>query len=1157
MIGQLIDGRYRIQSLLGRGQMGVVYAALDQHTSQDVALKFLMIKGDRKSALKRFFRGARLARSVRHKHVVHTLDYGVSTTQDGAAYLVMELVRGVPLTSFMGAHLPVSARVGLVTQLLQALAHLHARNVLHRDIKPDNVLITRNPNGVLNSQITDFGIASGIESEPTDIRGDSQHLVIGTPAYMAPERASELGAAKPSSDLYSVGVILYELIAGHLPFDGNPIEVLVRKNRFAADPIVPNPSTPEGLIKVVMKLLEREPNRRYQHAIDALKDLMPFADEPFSGVMPISSQEMLAATVDVSSLDASATVLEELDSEFASHRLSNPFLWGRESILDSFEKQVSRVESGVGQFVILEGGMGMGLDAIMEHMSLQVAETGQCQVLRGNFLELAGAESGLRQALEEYLGSHGLDRDDVAQLIRLHLERHAANTDMEANALLQFLRPTRSSTAFVQGNQNAIFALFFRTLRRIAMDRPIFLALGQFHRGAELSAAFLEYACFELSFRQFPIFICATRESAGLEDALGMVLQKVEADKSQVCTHLSVEPVDTEILAEGLRTHFDIDADAAYNLAGRAGGSPLLACQLADIFVEQTIHRDELSEHSSVTDSWNNPFGDGRLTLTPALSNVLARSVDVKLRHRSQREHLCALIEVTAILGPAVEYSLLAEAADEHLPPETFEYLLSELVQMEILVSEGSAGQERFSLYPPVLRDYYLEDIAPERARELHHSCIRAYLNLWPSEAAPISGVLGDHYAGAGDDRKAVNAWLDAFDFQFEHGDPLRAVHWGLKVTDILGAEDDRSVECVLKTGRLLLDMGELERAAEVLTPLQSHPDVDTVMRSGEVLSDVYENQGNSVAWNALKVHLDHLLPSASPHGQRAYLRMRSIFENSYGRARAGLSDAVRALDGAPTGQEAQRAAQRAAFCCLAMGNPRSGVPFAERALSESGDNPQLKVRSLRALGTVYTWLGDGVKAVSAHENALDVAHQYGLYARIPIAYHDLGDAHRMNKNGHAASQAYDVALHNAARLDLGHTRELVRVKQVMCRLTERDTHGVVDELQLLAPVALRAGLGLAIPFCRLLEAWAWCLEENWTSCLETLQLIDDLSAVAVDPQIPNIIEDVARGLNRAQEWREAARLFLTASALWNRQEDLVAAHRCQRDYDAAVKRLG
>ena len=132
------------------------------------------------------------------------------------------------------------------------------------------------------------------------------------------------------------------------------------------------------------------------------------------------------------------------------------------------------------------------------------------------------------------------------------------------------------------------------------------------------------------------------------------------------------------------------------------------------------------------------------------------------------------------------------------------------------------------------------------------------------------------------------------------------------------------------------------------------------------------------------------------------------------------------------------------------MGTPRSGLPFAERALAESGDNPQLRVRSLRALGTVFTWLGRGQEAVSAHQEALDVAHRYGLYARIPIAYHDLGDAHRMNGDGLAASQAYDVALHNASQLDLGHTRELVRVKQVMCRLTDGDTQNVVDELQAL-----------------------------------------------------------------------------------------------------------
>ena len=142
----------------------------------------------------------------------------------------MELVRGVPLTSFMDGQLPVAARVGIVAQILQALAHMHARNVLHRDIKPENILVERNEHGVLSSRITDFGIASGIELNADDSLGESGHLVIGTPAYMAPERASDVGTAKPTSDLYSVGSMLYEMIVGTLPFTGNPIEVMVKKN---------------------------------------------------------------------------------------------------------------------------------------------------------------------------------------------------------------------------------------------------------------------------------------------------------------------------------------------------------------------------------------------------------------------------------------------------------------------------------------------------------------------------------------------------------------------------------------------------------------------------------------------------------------------------------------------------------------------------------------------------------------------------------------------------------------------------------------------------------------------------------------------------------------------------------------------------------------
>jgi len=265
--GSVVDNRYDIVRPLGSGGMGEVYLARDRTLGRDVALKVLRSQyaDDRESA-ERFKREATSAAGLSHPNIVQVYDRG--DTEEGSSYIAMEYVPGGTLKERIVAEGPLDA--GLAAsygyQVAEALGAAHAKGVVHRDIKPQNVLITASG----TAKVGDFGIARAASAA-----GDAQTktgAVMGTASYMSPEQA--LGeSATPKSDLYSLGVVLYEAVTGELPFTAdNPIAVSMKHvNEAPRPPSDLNPAVPDGMNAVIMKLLSKSPEDRYPDA-DALSE---------------------------------------------------------------------------------------------------------------------------------------------------------------------------------------------------------------------------------------------------------------------------------------------------------------------------------------------------------------------------------------------------------------------------------------------------------------------------------------------------------------------------------------------------------------------------------------------------------------------------------------------------------------------------------------------------------------------------------------------------------------------------------------------------------------------------------------------------------------------------------------------------------------------
>jgi serine/threonine protein kinase len=260
--GQTI-GRYHIIEALGEGGMATVYKAFDTRLERNVAIK--VIRTDLfgttvlNRMLKRFEREAKVLAKLSHPNIVKVLDYG---EHDGAPYLVMEYLPGGTLKQKLaGRQISWQDAIRLLMPVARALAHAHASGIIHRDIKPSNILITQTGEPMLS----DFGIAKILENETTTELTTSG-AGIGTPDYMAPEQG--MGQADERADVYALGIILYQMVTGHVPFRADtPMAVMLKKNQEPLPrPKQFVPSLPDSVEHVLIKLLARDPAFRFQTA---------------------------------------------------------------------------------------------------------------------------------------------------------------------------------------------------------------------------------------------------------------------------------------------------------------------------------------------------------------------------------------------------------------------------------------------------------------------------------------------------------------------------------------------------------------------------------------------------------------------------------------------------------------------------------------------------------------------------------------------------------------------------------------------------------------------------------------------------------------------------------------------------------------------------
>jgi len=309
--GTVISGKYRVDSILGRGAMGVVVAATHLELREAIALKFLYAKTDGSEDFKsRFRREAQVSAKLRNEHITRVLDVG--TWREGAMYMVMEYLSGNDLRKMIRTQgpFPIGAAVEYITQVCEGVAEAHAHGIIHRDLKPSNLLVTKRADGSDLVKILDFGISKWSAMGEEEGELTQTGVVLGSPKYMSPEQLFGAGSVDSRTDIWSIGAILYELIGGRPPYDQPSLA------RICADLAGNKPPprlrdirtevTPE-LEAVVLHCLERSIDLRIQNVADLAGDLLAAVGSPYAEQV----RSRIRSTLDPSGTSAAHSSLRQ------------------------------------------------------------------------------------------------------------------------------------------------------------------------------------------------------------------------------------------------------------------------------------------------------------------------------------------------------------------------------------------------------------------------------------------------------------------------------------------------------------------------------------------------------------------------------------------------------------------------------------------------------------------------------------------------------------------------------------------------------------------------------------------------------------------------------------------------------------------------------
>jgi tetratricopeptide (TPR) repeat protein len=769
-------GPFQLVERIGMGGMGQVWRASHASQGVPVAVKILSPTAAKDDEFVQAFKNeVRAVAALHHPHIVTVLDYGQvpDGPSAGAPYLVMELVDSGSLGTRRGRLRWPELRTVLLA-LLDALAHAHARGLVHRDLKAQNVLVSSSRGVVL----TDFGLAHLL-----DRAQDLTHVRGGTPAYMSPEqiegRWRDFG---PWTDLYAFGCLATALATGHGPFGKRPpAETLMAHLREEPPPLAPTTPVPRGFESWVRTLLAKQPERRFRRAADAAWALLQLREpegrragprrvdpeEPTrieTDTNPVAFRHTLGNTLPPWSPQEDAGRIPPMPADWRRAELHETApelrgvglgLYGLRAIpLAGREAERDRIWAALRQVhetrepvaVVMHGPAGTGKSRLAHSMAARAHEVGAATVLTATHGPWSAPLDGLVAMLTAAMGCGGLERGAVQERIDAWGASLGADDPLERSALVDLLSdrgPGKDSRADTKRNER--LALISRLLGRFAAERPLMVVLDDVQWSADaidLVSAVLSRA------DPIPVLFVLTVQDEALAETRREGYRLLALQGLPRVERVEVGPLTGRAWKDLVRTLLGLTGDLARKVEARAGGNPLFAVHLVGDWVQRGLLRPgpkgfELAPGAHVD-------------LPDALHDVWSRRVEQVLEGLPPAaEHA---LEIASALGPAVndaEWRAACAIAGVDVP----EGLADRLISRRLARAEAAG----WSFVHGMLRESVDRRArGGSRTERWHRACAAVVEEARKQGRRGLGMRLARHLAEAGEADAAVGPMLDA-----------------------------------------------------------------------------------------------------------------------------------------------------------------------------------------------------------------------------------------------------------------------------------------------------------------------------------------------------------------------------------------------------------